>query len=143
MRKLTIAASAIAFLGVSSFAALADEITGQIQTSDPAASTVTLADGSTYKLPEGFDAASLKPGMSVWIEYAPGDGGMLASAIAAQGAIQNVDATARTVTLADGTSFVLPEGVDPATLQVGQNVHIEFSADANGQLMASSVEQAG
>ena len=144
MHKLMIAAGATALLAASSLTSLADEVTGEVQSFDPAARTVTLADGSSYMLPADFDPASLHEGMNVWIEYAPGtDGPLVATALAAQGEIQSIDPAARSITLADGTSFVLPQAVDPASLQVGMNVQIEFTADADGKLMASAIEPAG
>jgi hypothetical protein len=82
MRKLMIAASAAAMLAASSFAALAEEAKGTIQAIDPAAGTVTLADGQTFKLPAEFDAASLQVGQDVTITYEAGaDGSMEASAV--------------------------------------------------------------
>jgi hypothetical protein len=82
MRKLMIAASAAAMLAASTMAALAAEAKGTIQSIDPAAGTVTLADGSTYTLPAEFDAASLKVGQDVTITYDEGaDGKMAASAV--------------------------------------------------------------
>ncbi len=43
---------------------------------------MTLADGTTYKLPAQFDAASLKVGQDVTITYDKGsDGSMAASAV--------------------------------------------------------------
>jgi hypothetical protein len=85
MKKVVIAASALAMLAASSLTVLADEINGAITSIDTAAMTVTLDDGKTYKLPADLDLATLK---------------------------------------------------------VGDKVKIEFSADANGQLTASSVEPA-
>ncbi len=83
MRKLMMAAGAAAMLAASTVAALAAEASGTIQSVDVAAATVTLADGSTYKLPAQFDAASLQVGQDVTITYENGtDGSMEASKIA-------------------------------------------------------------
>jgi Protein of unknown function (DUF1344) len=82
MRKLMIAAGAAAMLAASSMAALAAEANGAIQSIDADAGTVTLADGSTYKLPAEFDAATLQVGQDVTITYEEGaDGSMAASAV--------------------------------------------------------------
>src|SRR5690606_8560081 len=51
MNKLMVAAGAAAFLAVSSFAALAAEVTGAVTAVDPATHSVTLDDGNTYVLP--------------------------------------------------------------------------------------------
>jgi len=82
MRKLMIAASAAAMLAASSLSALAAEATGAITAIDPAAGTVTLADGQVFTLPAEFDAASLQVGQDVTITYEQGaDGSMTASAV--------------------------------------------------------------
>jgi hypothetical protein len=72
MRKLMIAASAAALLGASTLAALTDEATGVIAAVDPAAGTVTLADGSTFLLPITVDAAALEVGQQIKIMYEEG-----------------------------------------------------------------------
>ncbi len=82
MRKIMVAASAVALLAASTMAALAAEASGKIQSVDPAAGTVTLADGNTYMLPQNFDAASLQVGQGVTITYEPGaNGTMTATAV--------------------------------------------------------------
>ena len=59
------------------------EAKGAITAIDPAAGTVTLADGQVFKLPANFDAASLQVGQEVTITYEAGaDGSMEASAVA-------------------------------------------------------------
>ena len=69
MRKLTIAAGAVAFLMAASLSASAEEATGAIQSIDPAARSITLADGSTYVLPETLDLAALEVGQNVIVMY--------------------------------------------------------------------------
>lgn len=82
MRKLIIAASAAAMLAASTVAGYAAEAKGAITAIDPAAGTVTLADGQVFKLPAEFDAASLQVGQDVTITYEQGaDGSMAASAV--------------------------------------------------------------
>jgi hypothetical protein len=82
MRKLLVATSAAAMLAASSFAAFAEDATGAVQSIDTTAGTVTLADGSVYVLPAGFDAASIAVGDEVTITYEAGaDGQMTATAI--------------------------------------------------------------
>ena len=82
MRKLMIAAGAAALLAASSISSYAAEASGAITAIDPAAKTVTLADGKVYKLPAEFDAAQLQVGQDVTITYDEGsDGSMTASAV--------------------------------------------------------------
>ncbi len=83
MRKLMVAASAAAMLAATSFAALADEVTGSIASIDTSAGTVTLDNGNTFKLPAATDAASLQVGQKVTVTYDKGaDGSMSATMIA-------------------------------------------------------------
>ena len=69
MQRSLIAAIAAAMLGVSTAASYAAEAKGAIVAIDPAAGTVTLADGQVFKLPAEFDAASLQVGQEVTITY--------------------------------------------------------------------------
>jgi len=82
MRKIIIAAGAAAMLAASTVAGYAAEAKGAITAIDPAAGTVTLADGQIYKLPAQFDAASLQVGQDVTVTYDQGaDGSMTATAV--------------------------------------------------------------
>jgi hypothetical protein len=45
-----------------------------------------------------------------------------------------------TVTLDDGNVYALPSDVDPASLQVGDSVTIEYTKDADGNLVAATVD---
>lgn len=82
MRKLMLAASAAAMLAASTVAGYAAEAKGAITAIDPAAGTVTLADGSVFKLPAEFDSATLQVGQDVTITYEEGtDGSMTASQV--------------------------------------------------------------
>jgi hypothetical protein len=82
MRKLVIAAGTAALLAASSISAFGAEATGAIQSIDPAAGTVTLADGKVYKLPAEFDAATLQVGQEVTITFEEGaDGTATASSV--------------------------------------------------------------
>ncbi len=58
----------------------------------------------------------------------------------ASGSITDIDDSALTVTLDDGNSYVLPSDVDPASLQVGDQVTVEYTKDADGNLVASTVD---
>jgi hypothetical protein len=58
------------------------------------------------------------------------------------GSITSIDVMAGTLTLDDGQTYKLPAETDAAALQVGEQVTIEFEAEANGELMATSVEPA-
>jgi hypothetical protein len=57
----------------------------------------------------------------------------------AKGAVQSIDTTAGTVTLADGQVYVLPEGFDAASIAVGDEVTITYEAGADGQMTATVV----
>jgi hypothetical protein len=81
MNRLMIAASAAALLAVSSFSALAAEVTGAITAVDPAAGTVTLDNGNTYVLPADFDIASLQAGAMVKITYEEANGQFTITAV--------------------------------------------------------------
>jgi Cu/Ag efflux protein CusF len=86
MRKLIVAVSAAAMLAASSLAAFAEEATGAITAIDPAAGTVTLADGNTYTLPTPEDAASLQVGQEVTITFEEGtDGSKMATEVVPAG----------------------------------------------------------
>lgn len=65
------------------------------------------------------------------------------AALAAEtsGAITSVDPAAGTITLDSGQTFVLPNGVDVAALQVGKNVMITYD-EADGKMMASEITPA-
>ena len=65
MNRLMMAAGAAAVLAASSFAAYAADISGAVVSVDASAGTVTLDDGKTYTLPQGFDLAALKAGEKV------------------------------------------------------------------------------
>lgn len=77
MNRLMVAASAASMLLASTLAAFADEAAGEIVVIDPAAGTVTLADGQTFLLPQDFDTASLQIGQQVTITYDQGDAGQM------------------------------------------------------------------
>ena len=81
MHKLLVTAGAAALLAASSFAAYAADATGAIQSIDATAGTVTLADGTVYVLPAGFDSAAFKVGDQVKITYEEADGKMNATLV--------------------------------------------------------------
>jgi Cu/Ag efflux protein CusF len=56
----------------------------------------------------------------------------------ATGAIKSIDMTAKTVTLEDGTIYVLPTGFDTASVKVGDKVKITFD-EADGKMTATEV----
>jgi Protein of unknown function (DUF1344) len=64
---------------------------------------------------------------------------MAGYAAEASGAIKSIDATAGTVTLADGKTYQLPADFDAASLQVGQNVTITYDEGAGGAMTATAV----
>ncbi|MEQ9690059.1 MAG: DUF1344 domain-containing protein [Bauldia litoralis] len=59
----------------------------------------------------------------------------------ATGTIESIDTTAGTVTLATGETFTLPATVDAASLQIGQDVTIEYEEGEGGVMTATSVEE--
>jgi hypothetical protein len=63
------------------------------------------------------------------------------SALAAEasGMIASIDPAAGTVTLDDGQTFVLPSGLDAASLEAGQQVTITYEESADGTLNASEI----
>jgi len=67
---------------------------------------------------------------------------LAALAAEASGAIASVDAASGTVTLDSGQSFVLPAGLDAASLQIGQQVTITYEQSADGKMQASEVAPA-
>lgn len=54
--------------------ALADEAEGKIRAVDAEQLTITLADGTSYKLPGEFDVDALREGMDVLLAYDEVDG---------------------------------------------------------------------
>jgi hypothetical protein len=67
---------------------------------------------------------------------------LAALAAEASGAIASVDAGAGTVTLDSGQTFILPSGLDAASLQVGESVTITYEESADGKMAASEVKPA-
>jgi hypothetical protein len=67
---------------------------------------------------------------------------LAALAAEASGSIASVDSAAGTVTLDSGQTFILPSGLDAASLQVGQQVTITYEESADGQMQASEVAPA-
>jgi cell division septal protein FtsQ len=65
---------------------------------------------------------------------------LAAMADEASGSITDIDDSAMTVTLDDGNVYALPSDVDPASLQVGDSVTIEYTKDADGNLVAATVD---
>jgi hypothetical protein len=61
----------------------------------------------------------------------------------ASGVIASLDLAAGTVTLDDGTTYVLPAETDAATLQVGQRVQITYDEGADGTMTATEIEPEG
>jgi len=80
MRKSAIALAAAAIFGAVSTASAAD-VSGMIKSIDTTAKTVTLDNGSVYKLPATFDAAKFKVGDKVKVTYSGTGSDMTASDI--------------------------------------------------------------
>jgi len=64
-----------------------------------------------------------------------------AFAQAATGTIASIDKKGDSITLSDGKTFVLPEGIEAETLKVGEKVVVTYSTKA-GKLAASSIQPA-
>lgn len=61
-----------------------------------------------------------------------------AAAAESQGTIKSVDPKRDSITLSDGKTFILSEGVEAETLKAGEKVMITYSTAA-GKLTASKV----
>ena len=57
------------------------------------------------------------------------------------GTIASIDKKGDSITLSDGKTFSLPEGIEAETLKVGEKVTITYSTKA-GKLAASSIQPA-
>lgn len=64
-----------------------------------------------------------------------------AYAKATTGSIASIDKKGDSVTLADGKTFSLPEGIEAETLKVGEKVTVTYTTKA-GKFAASSVRPA-
>jgi hypothetical protein len=58
------------------------------------------------------------------------------------GAIQDIDDTAMTVTLDDGNVYKLPDNLDVSDFEIGDEVTLEYTKDANGDLVVSDMQPA-
>jgi hypothetical protein len=67
---------------------------------------------------------------------------LAALAAEASGAIASVDGGAGTVTLDSGQTFILPSGLDAASLQAGESVTITYEESADGKMTASELAPA-
>jgi PDZ domain-containing secreted protein len=59
----------------------------------------------------------------------------------ATGTIASIDKKGDSITLVDGKTFVLPDGIEAETLKVGEKVTITYSTKAS-KLAASSIKPA-
>ena len=64
-----------------------------------------------------------------------------AYAKATTGTIASIDKKGDSITLADGKTFSLPEGIEAETLKVGEKVTVTYTAKG-GKLAASSIQPA-
>jgi len=75
MTRKIIAFFACSFLSVAiNIPAMAEEVSGTIETIDEEDASLTLDDGITYQLPSEFDYAAVRPGMHVVMIYDEVDG---------------------------------------------------------------------
>ena len=78
MKRLMIAAAAVALMSGAAFAATDSGTIGQV---DPHGDAITLNDGKTFTLAEGTEAESLKVGQKVNVTFALQAGKMVATKI--------------------------------------------------------------
>jgi Cu/Ag efflux protein CusF len=64
-----------------------------------------------------------------------------AFAKSATGTVASIDKNADSITLSDGKTFTLPEGIEAETLKIGEKVVVTYSTKA-GKLAASSIRPA-
>jgi hypothetical protein len=64
-----------------------------------------------------------------------------AFAKAATGTVASIDKNGDSITLSDGKTFTLPEGIEAETLKVGEKVVVTYSTKV-GKLAASSIHPA-
>ncbi|RIY03385.1 DUF1344 domain-containing protein [Aureimonas flava] len=70
MTRRVVAFFACSFLSVSAtYPAAAVETGGTIEAIDRDEASLTLSDGATYRLPDAFDYAVVRPGMEVVVVY--------------------------------------------------------------------------
>lgn len=74
MRHLTVPAALAAMLTAAAPAFAAHVAAGRIKAFDLKAGTLTLADGTTYRLPKPFKDPGLKPGATVELSWTIHDG---------------------------------------------------------------------
>ncbi|MCF3638514.1 DUF1344 domain-containing protein [Rhizobium sp. TRM95111] len=72
MRVLLSNLAIVTVLTTPAFALAAQTATGTVKEYSPAAMSLTLADGTMYRLPPGFNDPRLKAGDTVRISYDPG-----------------------------------------------------------------------
>jgi hypothetical protein len=68
---------------------------------------------------------------------------MAGSALAAQttGTIRSMSKARDTITLSDGKSFLLPEGIEVESLHVGEHVAISYATGKNNVRHVSDIHQ--
>jgi hypothetical protein len=102
----------------------------------PVAETLESGLGIPLRRRQHMRKLMISAGTAAFLMAAP----LSALAEEATGAIQSIDVAARSITLADGSSYVLPEAIDLASLAVGQNVTVMYSLDAAGLATVTAVE---
>lgn len=58
------------------------------------------------------------------------------------GTVRSVNTRSDSVTLSDGTTYSLPEGIEAESVKVGEKVRIKFTSSHNHQNRASSLVKA-
>ena len=65
-----------------------------------------------------------------------------AFAKAITGTIESIDKNGDSITLTDGKTFTLPEGIEAETLKPGEKVVVTYKTTKSGKLAASNVRAA-
>lgn len=81
MRALLAPAALVAFISVVPLAMAAQMSTGSVKAFDAKTHSLTLADGTTYKLPAGFKDPGIKVGNKVQVSWEMHDGSHAASKV--------------------------------------------------------------
>lgn len=65
---------------------------------------------------------------------------LAAGAAEVDGSIASIDPATNTITLTDGNTYVLPAGVNAASLQAGTKVRVIYQQAGDGKLIATEVQ---
>jgi len=157
MHKMLFPLTLVAAFGAATTAAYADQVTGTIDSIDPANGHVTLNDGWAYDFSQlaghGKLLGDFKSGDWVTIDYARSGTAQVANAISPAraadmviGRIAEIDPATSTVTLQSGVSYDFSQLAGHATLlrdfMPGDRVAIAYSGEGSA-LLGDSLSPAG